>query len=50
VLTGLDVEISASDLPGLLRSYIASLPAPPESWTSLGPLLGGIKNSASDLK
>jgi glutaminyl-tRNA synthetase len=44
------VDISASELPELLRSYISSLPSPPDSWISLGPFLGGIKNSVSDLR
>ena len=29
---------------------MSTLPSPPESWSGLGPLLGGIKSSASDLK
>lgn len=44
------INITAEQIPELLKSYIASLPSPPESWSSLGPLLGGIRNSISDLK
>ncbi|ORX36887.1 tRNA synthetases class I, catalytic domain-domain-containing protein [Kockovaella imperatae] len=47
---GVGVDISTSDLPDLLRSYISSLPSPPDSWTSLGPVLGGIRSSVSDLR
>ena len=44
------VEITLADLPEMIKSYVTSLPNPPESWSSLGPLLGGIKSSASNLK
>ncbi|ORY32577.1 tRNA synthetases class I, catalytic domain-domain-containing protein [Naematelia encephala] len=47
---GVGIDISSDDLPSLLQSYISSLPSAPDSWSSLGPLLGGIKSSASDLK
>lgn len=30
--------------------YAADAPKPPKSWTDLGPFLGGIKGSTSDLK
>ena len=44
------VEVTAAELPTMLKSYVSSLPSPPDSWTSLGPLLGGIKSSVSDLR
>lgn len=47
---GVGIEFQVDQLPGLLKSYISSLPSAPEGWTSLGPLMGGIKSSASDLK
>lgn len=46
----LGVNITLADLPGLLKSYLTSLPSPPEGWNSLGPILGGIKAGASDLR
>ncbi|WVR07196.1 glutamine-tRNA ligase [Kwoniella sp. DSM 27419] len=47
---GVGIEISASDLPSLLKSYLQALPNPADSWTSIGPILGGIKSGASDLR
>lgn len=44
------IEVSLADLPDLIKSYVSSLSAAPESWSSLGPLLGGIKSSTSNLK
>lgn len=46
----LGINITLADLPELLKSYITSLPSPPEGWNSLGPILGGIKGGASDLR
>ncbi|OCF36927.1 glutamine-tRNA ligase [Kwoniella heveanensis BCC8398] len=47
---GVGVDISAAQLPELLKSYMASLPSPADSWTSLGPILGSIKSGTSDLR
>ncbi|KIR67127.1 glutamine-tRNA ligase [Cryptococcus bacillisporus CA1873] len=47
---GVGVNITLTDLPELLKSYLTSLPSPPEGWNSLGPILGGIKAGASDLR
>lgn len=44
------VNLTLADLPALISSYLPTLPTPPDSWGSLGPILGGIKNSTSDLK
>ena len=44
------IEIGLADLPDLVKGYVEGLSSAPESWSSLGPLLGGIKNSASNLK
>ncbi|WOO85607.1 putative glutamine--tRNA ligase [Vanrija pseudolonga] len=48
--TGVGINITAAEIPALLKSYIASLPSPPKSWTDQGPFFGGIKSSSSDLK
>ncbi|KAI9639619.1 tRNA synthetases class I, catalytic domain-containing protein [Dioszegia hungarica] len=47
---GVGINITSSDLPSLIKSYISTLPTPPDSWTNFGPLLGGVKSSTSDLK
>ncbi|WVQ82171.1 glutamine-tRNA ligase [Cryptococcus sp. DSM 104549] len=47
---GVGVNVTLEDIPELLKFYVSSLPTPPESWTSLGPVLGGIKASTSDLR
>ncbi|KAL7421559.1 Glutaminyl-tRNA synthetase [Cryptotrichosporon argae] len=47
---GVGIDIKASDLPDLLRSYLSSIPTPPKSWSDVGSVLGGIKASASDLR
>jgi hypothetical protein len=44
------IEISAAQLPEMLKSYISSLTTAPDGWNASGPLMGGIKNSTSDLK
>lgn len=44
------INITSSDLRSLIKSYISTLPSPPDSWTNFGPLLGGVKSSTSDLK
>jgi hypothetical protein len=44
------IELSAAQLPEMLKSYISSLTTAPDGWNSIGPLMGGIKNSTSDLK
>ena len=44
------IEFQVDQLPDLLKSYISTLPSAPEGWLGLGPLMGGIKNSTSDLK
>ncbi|ODO08942.1 glutamine-tRNA ligase [Cryptococcus wingfieldii CBS 7118] len=47
---GVGINITLADLPELLKSYLASLPTPAESWSALGPVLGGIKSGGSDLR
>ncbi|WWC94004.1 glutamine-tRNA ligase [Kwoniella sp. B9012] len=47
---GVGIEITAAQLPELLKSYVSSLPSPPENWGSLGAVLGGIRSGTSDLK
>ncbi|WVQ77217.1 glutamine-tRNA ligase [Cryptococcus sp. DSM 104548] len=47
---GVGINITLADLPELLKSYLASLPTPAESWSSLGPVLGSIKSGSSDLR
>lgn len=44
------IEISAAQLPEMLKSYISTLTTAPDGWNASGPLMGGIKNSTSDLK
>ncbi|KAK8864247.1 glutamine-tRNA ligase [Kwoniella newhampshirensis] len=48
--SGVGIEISSIDLPELLKAYITSLPSPPDSWLSIGPILGGIKSGQTDLR
>ncbi|WVO16439.1 glutamine-tRNA ligase [Cryptococcus depauperatus] len=47
---GVGINITPDQLPNLLKSYISSLSSQPESWTNLGPIMGGIKSSTSDLR
>ncbi|WWC61722.1 glutamine-tRNA ligase [Kwoniella dejecticola CBS 10117] len=47
---GVGIDITAAQLPDLIKSYVSSLPSPPENWASLGAVLGGIRSGASDLK
>ncbi|WRT66190.1 glutamine-tRNA ligase [Kwoniella shivajii] len=47
---GVGIEITASQIPDLLKSYVSSLPSPPGNWASLGAVLGGIRSGSSDLK
>ena len=46
----LGVSITLAELPAKLSEYVATLPSAPENWSGLGPFLGGIKYSASELK
>ncbi|BEJ14872.1 hypothetical protein CspHIS471_0406390 [Cutaneotrichosporon sp. HIS471] len=48
--SGVGVNVTAADLPALLKEHAATLSSPPKSWSDQGPFLGGIKNSDSDLK
>ncbi|RXK40849.1 glutamine-tRNA ligase [Tremella mesenterica] len=47
---GVGVDINVEHLPTLLKDYISTLSTPPKDWAGIGPLLGGIKNSTSDLR
>ncbi|WWC70373.1 glutamine-tRNA ligase [Kwoniella pini CBS 10737] len=47
---GVGIDISAAQLPELIKSYVSTLSSPPENWASLGAVLGGIRSGTSDLK